>query len=114
MRFDLADIQGNLLRGYRLPFARYLHMNFGEAGPAHAFLDRLLPLITSAETWDEGKPAQTVNISLSRTALEALELPARPSIRSPSSFSKAWPSEDEFSATSGLLIPRNGIRSGEV
>jgi Dyp-type peroxidase family len=75
MRLDLTDIQGNLLRGYRLPFARYLHMNFGEAGPARAFLDRLMPLITSAETWDEGKPAQTINISLSRTALEALELP---------------------------------------
>ena len=28
MRLDLADIQGNILRGYRSPFARYVFLRF--------------------------------------------------------------------------------------
>ena len=75
MQLDLSDIQGNLLRGYRLPFARYIFLRFTQAEAARAFLGGVAPLITNAEIWDEGKPENTLNIAISASGLQALELP---------------------------------------
>ena len=75
MRLDLSDVQGQLARGYRMPFARYLLMNLGPPSSARNFLASLTPWITTAEIWDDGKPASATNIALSPTALSALELP---------------------------------------
>ncbi len=75
MKLDLADIQGNLLRGYRLPFARYAFFSIADATRGRAFLQLTLPSITSAELWDDGKPEWTLNIALTRTGLDALGLP---------------------------------------
>jgi Dyp-type peroxidase family len=75
MRLDLADIQGNLLRGYRLPFARYAFFSLADAARSRAFLALVHPLITSSEWWDDGKPEWTLNLALTRTGLDALGLP---------------------------------------
>lgn len=74
MALDHTDIQGNLLRGYRLPFARYIFLNIGTADAGRAFLREMAERITNAEIWDDGKPSHTQNIALSRSALTALGL----------------------------------------
>jgi len=72
---DLSDIQGNILRGYRLPFARYIYVNLGDVDPARALLGRVYMHVTNAEIWTDGKPESTLNMALSRTALRALHIP---------------------------------------
>ncbi len=75
MKLDLTDIQGMLLRGYRLPFVRYFFLNFTHAESGRAFIARVTDLITNAEVWDTNKVDKTLNIALSATGLQALGLP---------------------------------------
>ena len=75
MALDLSDIQGNILRGYRLPFARYVFVNLFDADVARALMARLYMNITNAEIWTEGKPSSTLNMALSRTALRVSGVP---------------------------------------
>ena len=75
MNLDLTDIQGNILRGYRLPFARYIFLNLTGGDKAKAFLAEIIPHVTNSEVWIDEKPKSTLNIGLSRTALAALDVP---------------------------------------
>ena len=75
---DLADIQGNLLRGYRSAHARHFALGVGDAAGARAFLGQLVagpgiptPQITTAEEWDS-TPPYCLNIGLTWAGLEAL------------------------------------------
>jgi Dyp-type peroxidase family len=75
VKLDLTDTQGCLLRGYRLPFARYVFLRFGDVEASRALVARLTTLITNAEVWDTNKIEKTLNIAFTRTGLEALGLP---------------------------------------
>ena len=72
---ELADIQGNILRGYNQPLFRYLC--FAITDPVHGqqFLARLLPRITTAEPWTDRKPRWTVNVAFTANGLSAMGLP---------------------------------------
>jgi deferrochelatase/peroxidase EfeB len=79
---DLADIQGNLLRGYRSGDARHFALAFGDPRGAAELLGGLVgaeetrsPQITTAQEWDD-KPHYRLNVGLTWTGLEALGVPA--------------------------------------
>ena len=69
MALDHTDIQGNLLRGYRLPFARYIFLNLGPAEQGRAFLGEMAERVTNAEIWDDGKPLHTQKYRAHRALL---------------------------------------------
>jgi deferrochelatase/peroxidase EfeB len=78
MALDLADIQGNLLRGYRSANARHFALQVGDQAGGGAFLAGLIsgdeaasPQITTAEHWEE-KPHYTLNVGLTSAGLVAL------------------------------------------
>lgn len=78
MTLDLADIQGNLLRGYRCANARHFALGVAEASGARRFLAGLVsgdehssPQITSAQEWD-AKPHYCLNLGLTWEGLAAL------------------------------------------
>jgi deferrochelatase/peroxidase EfeB len=83
---DLADIQGNLLRGYRSANARHFALKVGDAKGAAAFIADLVsgdeqrsPQITTAEHWGDtkdDKPHYTLNLGLTWAGLQALGVPA--------------------------------------
>lgn len=82
MALELADIQGNLLRGYRFANARHFALAIADATAAAGFLgdlvsgsERRSPQITTAEDWDD-KPRYCLNIGLTWAGLEALGVPA--------------------------------------
>lgn len=89
MPLDLADIQGNLLRGYRFGDARHFALKItGDGSGARRFLGDLVsgkrgagPQITTDEHWpttDENKtikPKYALNIGLTYEGLAALGLP---------------------------------------
>jgi Dyp-type peroxidase family len=73
-KVDLADVQGNILRGYAYPCAAYVWVHVGDAAGARAWLARLAPRVTTAQPWDSGKPESTLNVAFTYAGLEALAL----------------------------------------
>src|SRR5271155_3912859 len=74
-KLNETDIQGFVLRGYNLPFARHLFLHFEDATRARTFVLHLLHEVTTGQHWDSGKPQSTVNIAFTHRGLTALELP---------------------------------------
>ncbi|MGH2913801.1 MAG: Dyp-type peroxidase [Solirubrobacteraceae bacterium] len=74
---DLADIQGNILRGYRAANARHLAVNIPHGGNGPALLRDLLssepPCLSTAEQWeDRGRPDHMLNLGLTWPGLRAM------------------------------------------
>jgi len=76
MRLDLADIQGNILRGYRTPVARYVFLRFDELSAAAQIVNAVTDDITTAVEWDGGMPESTMNIAFTVAGLKALGIPS--------------------------------------
>ena len=96
---DLADIQGFILRGYRMPMVRHFLLTVGTPAQARRQLGRLVsgdesdvPQITTAEDWHVGfapgpgddpaaaprrKPDYCLNIGVTWPGLVALEMEER-------------------------------------
>lgn len=73
---ELADIQGNILRGYNQPFFRFLYFRIEDGNEGQAFLRTLLPSVTTAEPWtDNKKPDWTLNLAFTAAGLTALGVP---------------------------------------
>jgi deferrochelatase/peroxidase EfeB len=74
---DLADVQGNILRGYRHSRVRHLILAVAEATEARAWLGATVsatggvPQVTTQAPWDE-KPSTCFNIGLTFEGLRAL------------------------------------------
>ncbi len=80
-QLDPADIQGNLLRGYRSANARHFALAIGRPEGAAAFIggvvsgdEGLSPQVTTDEDWGE-KPPYRLNIGLTWPGLQALGVP---------------------------------------
>jgi deferrochelatase/peroxidase EfeB len=96
---DLADIQGFILRGYRMPMVRHFLLTVGVPGEARKLLGRLIsgdesdaPQLTTAQDWHVGfapgpqddpadlprrKPDYCLNVGLTWPGLIALEVQQR-------------------------------------
>lgn len=83
--FDPADVQGNILRGYRLGLVRHLVLEVTDRDSARRFLAASVsgaggdvPAITreSSEKWSQ-KPDLCFNIGITFAGLRALGVPAR-------------------------------------
>jgi Dyp-type peroxidase family len=71
---DLADIQGNVLRGYTFPSAAYLFLHIDDPKRARALLTRALPHVATAESW-ETAPTSAVQVAFTFGGLRALGVP---------------------------------------
>jgi deferrochelatase/peroxidase EfeB len=83
---DLADIQGNILRGYGFGYARHFALGIGDTAEARAsaraFIGSLLPgapgegpSVTTAEHWEAGKRWDCLNLGVTFDGLAALGVP---------------------------------------
>jgi deferrochelatase/peroxidase EfeB len=78
--FDLADLQGNILRGYtKMPYVRYLILEVADRIAARRWLaasisGRDVPQITTGN-WGAAKPDTCFNIGLTYEGLRALGTP---------------------------------------
>lgn len=73
-QLDRADIQGNVLRGYRFPFATYTFLRIDDAASARKWLAGVIEHVTNSEPWDE-KPGAALNLAFTHAGLCALGLP---------------------------------------
>ena len=71
---DFPNIQGFVVRGYRLPAAGYLFLRIEDAAAARAFLADFIPHVITAEHWDV-KPESGINLAFSHEGLRALGVP---------------------------------------
>ncbi|MBV9775003.1 MAG: peroxidase, partial [Gemmatimonadetes bacterium] len=77
---DYADVQGTILRGYRVDLARHFILRITDAAAAGTFVGNLVngtggvPKITTAQRW-RTKPECFVNISFTAPGLAALGVP---------------------------------------
>lgn len=71
--FDLANIQGNVLRGYTHPLFRCVFVRIGEPETGRRWLGELTDEVTTAQGW-VSKPTSTVNLMFTYHGLKALGL----------------------------------------
>ncbi len=113
MALDLADIQGNLLRGYRFSDARHFALAVTDGEAARRFLgdlvsgnERRSPQVTTDEEWT-AKPKYCLNIGLTHTGLEAVGVPAGTLAAFPDAYAqgpavRAGQPDPDFAAAVGL------------
>jgi deferrochelatase/peroxidase EfeB len=99
---DKSTIQGLILRGYTHPFSCHLLFNFPADTPTsatQAFFKALYPLVQNAEDWDTNKPARMLNIGLTFTGIQQLNvLSASDLAQFPSDFqSGPWSGQSQAS-----------------
>jgi deferrochelatase/peroxidase EfeB len=99
--FDLADLQGNILRGYRKARVRYLILEIGDRDAARRWLAASVsgrgddvPQITT-RNWGKNKPHTCFNIGLTYEGLRAIGTPDSSLETFPSEFiqgmtARAW------------------------
>lgn len=103
-----GDIQGNILRAYGFPYARYEILRIVDAAGARRLLRRVLErgLITTADTWDPAsKPEATLNVFVSWPGLVALGV-AQASLDSfPEEFRQGMPARASILGDAGPNAP---------
>ncbi|HEX2179000.1 MAG TPA: peroxidase [Actinomycetota bacterium] len=90
---DLADVQGTILRGYRVDYGRHFVLEITDPAGGRSFLGSLvdgtagMPQITTAAPW-ASKPATMLNVGITYQGLLALGIPPNGSTGSsfPQSF----------------------------
>ncbi len=128
---ELADIQGNILRGYGFAQAAYMFFEVPDAASGRDFLGDLVDGVQNAAPWGDVKPNTTVNIAVTyaglgalgvaATVLEALSPAFRQSIRerAPQLLDDTGPSAPEHWADglgterSHILVTVNGRKGSE-
>ena len=71
---DLHRIQGFVVRGYRLPLARYIFLRIDDPARAAAWISEITTDVLTAAPWSQ-KPDSGLNVAFSYTGLAALALP---------------------------------------
>jgi Dyp-type peroxidase family len=93
---DLDRIQGFVVRGYRLPLARYIFLRIDDAAAAGRWLAEITAEVLTAAPWTE-KPASGLNLAISYAGLVALGLPSQTLASFPEEF------REGMAARAGLL-----------
>ena len=110
--FNPADVQGNILRGYRRPHVRYLMLEVSDPTAARRWLTAILsgadgvPQITSEEPW-ETKPDTGFNIGLTYQGLRALGAPAASLASFPTEFIEGMSKRAVKLGDAGPSAPEN-------
>jgi Dyp-type peroxidase family len=106
-KLNETDIQGFVLRGYNMPYARYVFLHFENAEKARALIGRLLGSITTGQRWDGGKPQSTVNIAFTYGGLAALGLPDATLFSFPPEFQQGMRDRAAILGDTGLNAPEH-------
>ena len=72
---DLADIQGNVLRGYTFPTAAYIFLHIDDVDRARALLSATLTEVATAEPWKDGPPVTATHAAFTYSGLQTLGVP---------------------------------------
>ena len=114
---DVADIQGNVLRGYTYPKAAYIFLRIDDVPKAKALLDRMLPRITNGEPWDGDGPASAIQLAFTYAGLERLGVPPETLASFPEPFRQGMAARAGWLGDHGASAPErweSGLGTGEA
>ncbi len=106
-KLNATDVQGFILRGYSMPYARYCFLHFDDAKSSCLLVKMLLKVVTTGQLWDKKKPQSTVNIAFTHKGLEALELPIATLISFPVEFQQGMRARASILGDTGKNAPEN-------
>jgi Dyp-type peroxidase family len=113
---EVADIQGNVLRGYTFPSAAYLFLRIDDAERARALLTSALPHVGTAESWQTA-PASAVQVAFTYAGLQALEVPGAILASFPDEFREGMAARAARLGDRGPSAPEHwetGLGTGEA
>jgi Dyp-type peroxidase family len=114
----LDDIQGNVLRGYRLPEVAYVFLHVHDAAAGRSLLGALAPAVTTARPWDPDRPPRaTLNVALTANGLRALGVDQEILERLPAEYLAGMASRADRLGDTGDSAPEHwdcGYRRGEA
>jgi Dyp-type peroxidase family len=119
---QLADIQGLILRSYKMPRIRGFVLRIGEAAAGRALLGRFaegnaqLPSVRSAAPW-ETKPDFCLNVGLTFDGLRALNLPSESLASFPEEFAAGAVARAAEVGDTGANAPEHwigGLNTGQA
>ncbi len=114
---DLADIQGNVLRGYTHRAAAYLFLRIEDPGRARALLGRILPRVATAEPWQGQGPETPLVLAFTYAGLAALHLPDEVLRSFPDEFREGMAARADRLGDRGPSAPEHwetGLGTGEA
>jgi Dyp-type peroxidase family len=103
---DRPNIQGFVVRGYRLPYAGYVFLRIDDAARARAALAEFIPQVITAEHWTD-KPESGINVAFSFEGLRALGLQDRSLDAFPEEFRAGMASRATVLGDIGESAPEN-------
>jgi Dyp-type peroxidase family len=103
---DRPNIQGFVVRGYRLPYAGYVFLRIDDAARARAALTEFIPQVITAEHWTD-KPESGINVAFSFEGLRALGLQDRSLDAFPEEFRAGMASRAAVLGDIGESAPEN-------
>jgi Dyp-type peroxidase family len=106
-KLNATDIQGFVLRGYNMPYARYCLLHLDNAARARLLIGALLKGITTGQRWDNGKPSSTVNIAFTHRGLVRLELPLATLLSFPVEFQEGMRARGGILGDTGANAPEH-------
>jgi Dyp-type peroxidase family len=114
---NLADIQGNVLRGYTFPCAAYLFLRIDDPAKARALMGRMLPQIATAEEWTDGPPPTALHVALTYAGLRAVGVAQEILDTFPEEFKEGMAARAERLGDRGPSAPANweaGLGTGDA
>jgi Dyp-type peroxidase family len=103
---DLDRIQGLVVRGYRLPLARYIFLRIDDPAAAGAWIAEIAGEVLTAAPWSE-KPASGLNIAFSYAGLAALALPSQTLASFPEEFREGMAARASLLGDDDVSAPAN-------
>ncbi len=114
---DLADLQGNVLRGYTYPTAAYIFLRIDDPARARTLLGSMLPQVTTAEPWSNGGPHTAMQVAFTNTGLQALGVSESILETFPPEFREGMAARAELLGDRGPSAPERwdpGLGTGEA
>ncbi|MDQ6745572.1 MAG: Dyp-type peroxidase [Actinomycetota bacterium] len=103
---DLDRIQGFVVRGYRLPFARYMFLRIDDLAKAGTWIAEITEHVLTATPWSE-KPESGVNIAFTFSGLRVLQLSDASLAGFPEAFRQGSAARAELLGDIGASAPAN-------
>ncbi len=114
---DLADIQGNVLRGYTYPTAAYIFLRIDDVERARVLMNATLNEVATAEPWEDGPPPTATHAAFTYTGLQTLGVPDEILATFPAEFREGMAARAERLGDRGPSAPENwepGLGTGEA
>jgi Dyp-type peroxidase family len=105
-KLDLANIQGFVVRGYRLPSAGYLLLRVVERTAASRWVADAAGEVITAAPWSE-KPAAGINVAFTYSGLQALGVPGYSLAGFPAEFREGMAARADLNGDTGAAAPGN-------